>query len=166
MRYVPPNRWKIALCAYGAAGFVSGLIVSDLGPLLMRRGLNPKFGMAAVVNLVLPAFVVLVTAWYPRVQTALAGAALVTIGFVVGALLRKDWHFWTWPLSFSQNLAHPILVAGTLAECVMGTIVALVVRRVRRVGVPEDPTLCKGCGYSLAGLAERVCPECGARAAD
>lgn len=164
MRYVPPPRWKFALGGYLATGLVAGLVVSDLGPLLTRSGINAKFAIAAVVNLVLPASVVLVTAWYPRVRTACAGAVLVTLGFVVGELLRSDWHFWAWPLNFALKLAHPMLVAGTVVECVIGSAVALAVARFRRVGVPEDPSLCKGCGYSLVGLEERLCPECGVRA--
>ncbi len=161
VRYVSPPLWRIALALYGAAGFVLGFIVSDLGPLLSTLGINPKLGMAGVVNLLLPACMVLITGWYPRIRTAWVGTFLLTLGFVVGALFRRDWHFWVWPLSFSQNLAHPILLAGMIAGGVIGTVIVWILRSVRRVGVAVDPHACSACGYSLVGIDTGVCPECG-----
>lgn len=161
VRFVSPDRWRIALPLYGAAGLMLGFIVKDLGQLLGLLGLSPKLGVAGAVNLLLPGCTLFIGAWYPRHRTVWIGTCLLTLGFVIGGLVRRDWHVWAWPLSFSQNLAHPILVAGMIADGVIGSVVVWMVSRARCVGVPPDPRRCRACGYSLAGLNASVCPECG-----
>jgi hypothetical protein len=117
---------------------------------------------AADVNLVLPAAMVALAAWYPRFWTALAGAVLAMAGFALAHMLQREWHFWLWTWSSLGLSTLPIMIAATVGYALIGSVVAALTRTVRRVGLEDPGPRCAACGYSLVGLGGAVCPECGA----
>jgi hypothetical protein len=160
MRYVDPGRWPAAMVGYTALGALVGLAVTPLQSWAANHLGRPGYGIAIAVNLLLPAAAALVSAWYPRPITTLAGGPLLVGAFVLVRVLLLDLHFWAWSPAFIAARTSPIEVAAAAGCSVVGPTVVLLTRPLRRVGRADDHERCP-CGYLLRGLAEGVCPECG-----
>src|ERR1043165_2285095 len=158
MRYAPPQRWPVVLGLYLAAGAAMGVPWTEA---LTDRWLHKGgLGTFAAINLALPLVAAAIAGWYPRVRTAMAGAALLMAGFVLVRMLIEQPRFWMWTPSLLAYTTSPIQVAATVGYAIIGTLVALAVSPWRRVGLPDAHLRCE-CGYLLAGLESATCPECG-----
>jgi hypothetical protein len=85
---------------------------------------------------------------------------MVVAAFAVVRLLALDLKFWTWSPAFIAAHTSPIEVAAAVGCSIVGVVVVLLVRPLRRVGRADDHERCR-CGYLLRGITEGVCPECG-----
>lgn len=83
-------------------------------------------------------------AYYTAILTALAGALL-------GFRMTGPWG-WIWPV---------LLLALVLLEHWFGSVHARRVLAEQATTTPEEQPHCMACGYQLAGLQTRRCPECG-----
>lgn len=160
MTYVRPRPLWLVLLPYIAGGIAFALALPALRMAAGNAFAKRALGNFYVINIALPLLVVALAAWYPRMRAALLGALTLSLAFLLTAFTpNPQWNV-GWLSNYLVSLS-PIVIVACLAYPVLGAVTVGVVRWFRRVGPPPDPTLCRACGYSLIGLPEPRCPECG-----
>ncbi|MBS0195341.1 MAG: hypothetical protein JSR77_01150 [Planctomycetes bacterium] len=158
MNYVLKSRWPTAIGTYALPGLIAAAAFSPTFPL---RGL--------VVTLALfwlnPCIIIATAYWYPDRVTALWGALVSEIAFVVLILVagdvnvqpRLDWDTDQW-------MGFAMISPGTWGA-IIGVGVAAYTQQHRRVLKYALRNDCPTCGYNLDGpLARNMtvhCSECG-----
>lgn len=164
MRYVDPKTWPQALAAYLFGGALIGAALpygqAWCAAHLGRGGI----AVAIVVNLAMPALIVALAAWRPRVWVALLGAFLATAALLVTATRTIPVPTRAFIESSVRGMG-PVLVVAIVAYHVLAVITVFAVSPWRRVGVAPPDDGCKTCGYSQKGLMGERCPECGSERA-
>ncbi|MBL8887965.1 MAG: hypothetical protein JNK16_15010 [Phycisphaerales bacterium] len=160
MRYVPANRWPLALIGYTLAGAVPAAVEPALRNLLANQQIHPGAATAILVNLVIPLFFVATAVIYPRASFAVGGVALAFIGFAVTRLVQLNPLFWHWNLGMFLSRLNPFVTVSTIVSGAIAMATCFATNPLRRVGVPPPPNACHNCGYDL-GANILQCPECG-----
>ena|SRR5437588_12110819 len=129
MRRLWAGRWWIVLL------YLAGGLALGLADPLFRRGVQqlggqPGLGTAAIVNVVLPVLAVVLAVASPRLGTAWLGAVGMTAGLIVGLAVM-----YTPPAALTVagllGAVPPVLVMACVGYGVIGTLAALVTRRLR-----------------------------------
>lgn len=150
IKYVPPRfQWPM-VTTYALVGLVIGLLDSLLRFATVNLFGSPSAAVWVELALILPISLALLAAYYPHVGVSVGGTIILWHVFLVTACAGGAKFYWDVRWLFGWALYAP-LAAG----------VAALTRRTRRVGQPP-PDECHNCGYSLKGLTEPRCPECGA----
>ncbi len=176
-RRIPPGHWRPLLAAVAFGALALGLADPLLRGATLALGYPPPVGSAVSVAIVLPALLCWNAVAYPRLDFCLATLALGLFLFSESAGVAHSIEARSWS---SQVLSPPppgvvipaydlgrLREIGGLALLSMPQTVGLllvataIAHRYRVVGEP-DPLTCAECGYSLIGLTEPRCPECGA----
>lgn len=120
---------------------------------LLVNGKEP--GVQAIAAVVMG--MCLATIFAPRRLSLGASALFLVLAFLSLTPLSKRLS------TYGENVRGQLmtLLTPALAGAILGLPTARIVRYVRR---PADRTRCPVCGYSLAGLSSRTCPECGRKA--
>lgn len=174
MNRIPRTSARTMLLAY----IFAALAVASASPLLravaVNSGQSPFLSNFILVVFAIPAIIFALSAAYPALKLALVGASALTLttsaAFAIGNKLFTSGPgcyacipsataapvpFLITDMSTAVLLAWPMYIAIAL----MGAWLA---RPWRQVG-PSEPGNCENCGYSLFGLTEPRCPECGHR---
>lgn len=159
IRYVPPDRWRLILLIAAIMGAVSAGLDVPLRWGAQQVGWTTAAGSRVSAGSIIPIALV-AQFFYPHRGVATlallaALAAYVPVTLVIHGVVIADF-----PLpQLAKDLAFVALV-----DLAIGLILIASLQKVfaARVGIGYDPiTQCTGCGYSLQGLTEPRCPECG-----
>ncbi len=114
--------------------------------------------LATYVALIAPMFVLV---WRdPRFRAGLLGATVACLVWGTPHLVLNLWAPANSPSSEDPGTAIVILLVMTVTQLVMAVIITSVMRLYRRVP-PPGAEICMNCGYTLCGLRDPGCPECG-----
>ncbi len=112
--------------------FLSGLGVGA-GPfqeLAVALGVRPGVGTFVVINMILPVIAGLFGLLRPSPRSAGVGGLLLTLGYVAGAMLRRQPLPWLWSVPLLGAVTHPILLVAALGYAGIGVVAACVMRGV------------------------------------
>ncbi|MBI5865569.1 MAG: hypothetical protein HZB38_13885 [Planctomycetes bacterium] len=159
MHYIRPRPIWATLTPYVIGGLIVGLTAPTLQSLAAAQFGRPGVGSMVIVNLILPALFVGLSAIYPDWRVALGGTLLGSLLFLLltghrGSLSSQ------YLVTFIRSM-RPVLFVACIAYHVLAFGTAMLVSRFRRVGEPPHPQACPQCGYLMIGLPSQRCPECG-----
>jgi hypothetical protein len=120
------KRWLV-LPIYLLSGLALGLVNPQLRLAAQQLGVQPGWGTAANVNLLLPLIAISLAVAWPRLITVWLGALTMAGAFHVGLVLANP-HLQPWDLATLLGSVHPILVLSCLGYAVLGTLAVLIVR--------------------------------------
>ncbi len=176
VKFVPHRNTRKLLKKYALIAAVVGA-GAPLWVILGGKPRNLLLVLSCVQLLVLPVALFPMIRRYPETGTVMAGCLLsgpsacfgCAVPIIVYAAIEHHFSTLTSIFSFLSAISLAIgasVIVGTafsLYLCVVGRTVLFVVHRSRRVLAPGQLPVpnCAACGYSLLGLSEDRCPECG-----
>ncbi len=129
MKYLAAEKWWIILAIYLLGGLALGLADRQLGQYVQQLGFKPGLATAASINLLLPLLAIALGVAYPRLTTAWLGALAMTVAFILGLALASQ-QAQPWDAATLLRSVRPVLVIACLGYAILGTLAALVTRRV------------------------------------
>ncbi len=176
LKRIPPDRWRAPLTAAILGSLALGLADPLLRSAALVLGSFKHLGSWLSVCALLPGLIGWTAAAYPRYAFAVLAVVGSTVAYIVGVVGGHSIACVLWTPASMQSYASGgvlPLPAGELfmrVSAVMAVVLlpyvgmSMLAIRIRRnycvVGGP-DPLTCTHCGYSLIGLPEPRCPECG-----
>jgi hypothetical protein len=130
MKSLSRKSWWLVLGIYLLGGLSLGLANPQLGQGLQGLGIKPGLATAASVNLLLPSLAIAFGIVHPRLTTAWLGAILMTGAFVLGLALVYP-RAQGWDAATLLRAVPPVLVIACLGYALLGSLAALLARRVR-----------------------------------
>lgn len=162
MQHVPPQRWSIGVLVAGVGGAAAALAIEPLTLLATRAGVHHAAGTVIGANVLYPAAVIAAGAYFPRARMVPLFVLAALLAFMLARSAVRDWHFWAWSPAFVATSLHPVIVVGGIVAGGLAAGATALLRPWRVVGLPDEPSRCRACGYCLAGVESAQCPECGA----
>lgn len=158
-QYVDPDRWRTVILLAALGGILSAGLDVPLRWAAEQIGWNVAVGSrisAGGVILIAP----IAQCFYPHRGVAILALLAALISYVLMTLLIHGVLMQDFPL---RQLAVDLAFVGTVDLAVGAIIIASLQKTfASRVRIGYDPlTQCTACGYSLQGLTEARCPECG-----
>ncbi len=123
-----------------------GVGAAPFQELAVALGVRPGVGTLVVINMILPLIAGVFGLLRPSPSSAGAGGLLLTLGYVAGAMLRRQPLPWLWSVPLLGSVTHPILIVATLGYAGIGVAAACVMRgafdhsRANAKGDPANPT--------------------------
>jgi hypothetical protein len=118
----------LMLGIYPLFGLALGLADPALGTVVQQLGIKAGAATAISVNMLMPVAAVALGLVWARVGSAWFGAALMTLGFVIGLAIRYSTANQGWSLVGIPRSIPPVLIVAGLGYAVLGTFAALIGR--------------------------------------
>jgi hypothetical protein len=131
MKYLLANKTWFLFPIYLIGGLALGLADPMLGRWAQQLGFRPGVATSASVNVLLPLLTIALGVTHRRVNSALLGAACMTLGFLLGLAIEYPLPR-PWDGALLLRSIPPVLAMAFVGYAILGSLTALLARAVWR----------------------------------